>query len=86
VELAGDTTYWMELRPLDASWNWIIANERSGLSVFGSSGSGYWIGLTDREHIFSLTGTPGTPIPAPGAALLAMLGLPGVGWVKRRFN
>ena len=26
-----------------------------------------------------------TVIPAPGAALLAMMGLPAVGWVKRRF-
>ncbi|MCH8967749.1 MAG: hypothetical protein IIA66_01365 [Planctomycetes bacterium] len=26
-----------------------------------------------------------TPIPAPGAALLAMMGLPLVGWFKRRF-
>lgn len=29
--------------------------------------------------------TTGTVIPAPGAALLALIGLPIIGWVKRRF-
>ena len=43
-------------------------------ALFGSSGSAAF--STDL-HL--------TPIPAPGAALLAMMGLPLVGWFKRRF-
>ena len=43
-------------------------------ALFGSSGSAAF--STDLHLI---------PIPAPGAALLAMMGLPLVGWFKRRF-
>ena len=46
------------------------------MNIFGTGG-GVDVGVVASVDSFSI-------IPAPGAALLALIGLPIVGWVKRR--
>ena len=59
-------------------------------SLSYDSGAGQGI-FFSAAHVQGITGGVegsgwiGTPIPAPGAVVLAMLGLPLVGWIKRRF-
>ena len=40
---------------------------------------------SSADGFFGFEVEVGVPIPAPGAALLAIIGLPLIGWVKRRF-
>ena len=87
VMLSGDTTYWVAIEAVaDMTWHWFWVSGAPGggnavQGVVGLQGRAFW-GAQDVGMVFSLTGHE---VPAPGAVVLAMLGLPAVGWVKRRF-
>lgn len=88
VILSGGTDYWLAIQVIadfddDDQFFW-SADTSGGNAVVGFDflSTDFWTPL-DSEMVFQLTGTQ---IPAPGAAVLAMLGLPAIGWVKRRFS
>jgi len=59
------------------------------LTPTGPGGGSPLIGWNDGaddeygEYVINLTGA--TAVPAPGAVVLAMLGMPAIGWIRRRF-
>lgn len=64
---------------------WRYASDSSGLSNRSWQTDGFhaWNGPYGGDLGMTISGTP-IHLPAPGAALLAMLGLPMFGWAKRR--
>lgn len=93
VILDGGTQYWVAIEgiigdDLELQWFWTTnANDNTTTGGNAMIHDGDWVTpfavvIGDYELVFSLTGTQ---IPAPGAVVLAMLGLPAIGWVKRRF-
>lgn len=64
---------------------WRYASDSSGVTHRSWQTDGFhaWNGPFGGDLGMSVSGTP-VHLPAPGAALLAMLGLPMIGWAKRR--
>jgi len=74
----------------DGYWHWVSANDwgntwwrREKSQPTGQEITFYWTkgSVYDGDRAFELTVVP---VPAPGAALLAFIGLGMAGWVKRR--
>ena len=69
----------------DPDVEWRYASDSSGQAHRSWQTEGFhaWNGPYGGDLGMTVSGTP-VHLPAPGAALLAMLGLPMIGWAKRR--
>ena len=96
IDLDGNTLYWLVIQSTDRfEWGNTLFGGLEGDAVFldtrftERSWHRVFSGFPETgppegiEMVFSLTGYQ---IPAPGAAVLALLGFPAIGWAKRRFS